>query len=181
MRFFPQSPLTKSIVQQPQGDPAVSTPDCKVQGFFPPEKGTPHQLGTQLAWGKDGAQHPCLPFGIVNKLHSTRLLVNFDKNILLPKCHKKAVLCASHHFSETFDSISKKENPRLAPFLLGADPTLRDFLLRACSAIRKISSAPCTLPLSSQLWHCWKGMPAWWQRGNTVVTIPGHAGQLRNS
>lgn len=98
MTFLPQSPLTKPTVQWPQGDPAVSTPDCKVQGFFLTEKGTPCQLGTPLAWDKEGAQHPCLLFEIVNKLHSARLLVNFNKNILLFKCHRKAVLCAGHHF-----------------------------------------------------------------------------------
>lgn len=58
----------------------------------------------------------------MNKLHSARLLINFDENILLPKWRRKGVLCAGHHFSETFDSISKK-NPRLAHFLLGAGPT----------------------------------------------------------
>lgn len=51
-RSLPQSPLTKPVGQRPQERPAVSTPDCSVAGHFPPpEKGTPCQLGTQLAWG----------------------------------------------------------------------------------------------------------------------------------
>lgn len=186
MRFLPQSHLTKPVVQWPQGDPAVSTPDCKVQGFLFPEKGTPNQLGTQLAWGMESAQHPCLLFEIVNKLHSVRLLINFDKNILLPKSIGR-LFCVLVITSQRLFTPLAKKTPRLAHFLLGAGPTLHAFLLQACSVIRgrahEVSCALCRLPSSSQLWHCWKGMPMWWQnlqRGNTVV-IPGHAGQLRNS
>lgn len=51
---------------------------------------------------------------------------------MLPKWHRKAVVCAGHHFSDTFDSISKKTQ-RLAHFLLGAGPILHAFLLQACS------------------------------------------------
>jgi len=47
----------------------------------------------------------------------------------------------------------------------------------------KVSSAPCRLPSSSKLWHCWRGVAVWWhtlQREATVV-VPGRTGQLRNS
>lgn len=71
---------------------------------------------------------------------------------MLPKWHRKAVLCAGHHFSDTFDSISKK-NLRLAHFLLGTGPILHAFLLQACSSTQHTRShllhVDCLYPISS--------------------------------
>lgn len=71
---------------------------------------------------------------------------------MLPKWHRKAVLCAGHHFSDTFDSISKK-TLRLAHFLLGTGPILHAFLLQACSSTQHTRShllhVDCLYPVSS--------------------------------
>lgn len=180
MRFLPQSPLTKPIVPWPQGDPAVSAPHCKVQGFFPHVSWVPCWLGARRLL----SIHVC-----ALKLWINCIQPGFLLTLIRISCYLNAIGRLFYVLvitSQRLFTPLAKIAPRLAHFLLGAGPTLHAFFSSPsmlCHTAHKVLSAPCRLPSSSQLWPCWKGIPVWRQtleRGNTVV-IPGHAGQLRNS
>lgn len=128
-------PLPKPVVQKLQQGPAVSNPDCNVTGHCPPRgtPGLPSWFG-----GLEGAEQPRLLFEDVFQMHSDRLLAGFGGN-MLPKCHKKAVLCTANHSSNTFDYIFQKKYLPLHS-LHGAGWTSCAFLLPAYSVVQHLRS-----------------------------------------
>lgn len=94
--------------------------------------------GYPLGLGLWGAERPRLLFEDVFQMHSDRILAGFGGN-MLPKCHKKAVLCTANHSSNTCGYVFQKKYLPLHS-LHGAGWTFCAFLLPAYSVIQHLRS-----------------------------------------
>lgn len=86
--------------------------------------------GYPVGLGLQGAEQPRLLFEDVFQMQTGNML---------PKCHKKAVLCTANHSSNTFDYIFQKKYLPLHS-LHGAGWTFCAFLLPAYSFVQHLRS-----------------------------------------
>lgn len=155
------------------------------QDVCPPEKGTPCQLGTQLAGARRVLSiHVCCLKLCLRCIQPGFLLTLVGICSYLNEIGRlSSVLAIPSQMLLT--SLAKKNQPDTLSSWSRPDLTCFSSPSTFLQTAHKVSPAPCRLPSSNKLWH-WRGttvVAAWWQtlRRGTTVGVPGHAGQLSNT